>query len=310
VRASAGHHISINHAHSDSCARNVLQEYYVWCRAPRLRDHLYLHPGKSSLSQLVPRLTGYGQGFGLTIGSEFYLLFNESAATTTDGLAVTRSIEYLTGLFVPLNASMTGAGANQTGFGVSLEIALPPDEAMHMVKGRFFLAMRAVYTERLSVSMCLGCYRDPAWAWWRQPLPAFTMLFLVPIYSFLSTMANLQSYRSRHTPVMVSDVPALNASSFRVVSHYSFNVHHSSFTIFLAAERSWTLNVGHPSILNAPTSWNLMDSTGRGYFIVSLWSPHSSVLTHSMCTASPLTLFSDSVLVPRIHCEQRRVGDF
>jgi hypothetical protein len=72
----------------------------------------------------------------LTIGSEFYLLFNESAATNTDGLAVTRSIDYLTGLFIPQNMSMTGAEANQMGFGVSLEIALPPDEAMHMVKGR------------------------------------------------------------------------------------------------------------------------------------------------------------------------------
>ena len=76
----------------------------------------------------------------MTIGSEFYLLFNESAATNTDGLAVTRSVEYLTGLFVPLNASMTGAGANRTGFGLSLEIALPPDEAMHMIKGRSCVA--------------------------------------------------------------------------------------------------------------------------------------------------------------------------
>ena len=171
----------------------------------------------------------------MTIGSEFYLLFNESAATTTDGLAVTRSIEYLTGRFVPLNASMTGAGANQTGFGVSLEIALPPDEAMHMVKGRFFLGRARRFTLiHLFVSACLGCYRDPAWAWWRQPLPAFTMLFLVPIYSFLSTMANLQSYRSRHTPVMVSDMPALYAFSLHVIRHYPFNIHHSSFTIILA----------------------------------------------------------------------------
>ena len=70
--------------------------------------------------------------------------------------------------------------------------------------------------------MCSGCYRDPSWSWWLQPLPAFTMLFLVPIYSFLSTMANLQSYHSRHAPVMVSDitviyfpVPCLRYLSYR-----------------------------------------------------------------------------------------------
>ena len=69
------------------------------------------------------------------------MLFNESAATNTDGLAVARSIEYLTGLFIPLNASVTGMEPNQKGFGVSLEIALPPDEAMHMVKGSFLFRL-------------------------------------------------------------------------------------------------------------------------------------------------------------------------
>ena len=101
----------------------------------------------------MPWLTGNGQGFGLTIGSEFYLLFNESAATNTDGLAVTRSIEYLTGLFIPLNASMTGAEQNQKGFGVSLEIALPPDEAMHMVKGRCFLGSCVPSSTTLNVRL-------------------------------------------------------------------------------------------------------------------------------------------------------------
>jgi len=131
-----GRDVNVNRVCSDGRARDIFQEHYVRRRASCLRDHLHLYPRKSPPSHLVPRLTGYSQGFGLTIGSEFYLLFNESAATNTDGLAVTRSIEYLTGRFVPLNASMTGAGANQTGFGVSLEIALPPDEAMHMIKGR------------------------------------------------------------------------------------------------------------------------------------------------------------------------------
>ena len=55
---------------------------------------------------------------------------------------MTRSIEYLTGLFIPLNVSIPGAEPNQRGFGVSLEIALPPTEAMHMVKGRLLLSSR------------------------------------------------------------------------------------------------------------------------------------------------------------------------
>ena len=143
---------------------------------------------------------------------------------------MTRSIEYLTGLFIPLNASMTGAGPDQRGFGVSLEIALPPDEAMHMVKGRCYFGSRvpSMRAERLFL---LGCYRDPSWHWWRQPLPMYTMLFLVPIYSFLATMANLQSYHSRHTPVMVSCISAL---CFPAPSRPSFVRH--PFIIF-AIER-------------------------------------------------------------------------
>ena len=107
----------------------------MWRRASRLRHHLHLYPRKSLLFPSCTSADRIGQGFGLTVGSEFYLLFNESAATDTDGLAVTRTIEYLTGFFTSLNVSMTGAEPNQRGFGVSLEIALPPPEAMHMVKG-------------------------------------------------------------------------------------------------------------------------------------------------------------------------------
>lgn len=140
---SMGHYVDPKRLHSDGCTRNILQEHHMRRRTSRLRNHLHLYPRKSLPSLVpVPRLTGNGQGFGLTIGSEFYLLFNESAATNTDGLAVTRSIEYLTGFFIPLNASMEGAEPNQTGFGVSLEIALPPDETMHMIKGRCYSSCR------------------------------------------------------------------------------------------------------------------------------------------------------------------------
>lgn len=50
----------------------------------------------------------------------------------------------------------------------------------------------------------VGCYRDPRWPWWRQPFPWWTMLFLVPVYSTCSSLANLQSLRSIQLPVMVT----------------------------------------------------------------------------------------------------------
>ena len=71
------------------------------------------------------------------------------------------------------------------------------------------------------------------------------MLFLVPIYSFLSTMANLQSYHSRHTPVMVSDVFAV---CFLAPCYPSCPF---VIQIFIIHNCFLGLN-GHSSILNAP----------------------------------------------------------
>ena len=48
-----------------------------------------------------------------------------------------------------------------------------------------------------------GCYRDPSWAWYRQPFPWWTMFFLVPLYSTCSSVGNLQSVRSAQLPIMV-----------------------------------------------------------------------------------------------------------
>ncbi|KAI5835310.1 hypothetical protein K523DRAFT_291739 [Schizophyllum commune Tattone D] len=48
-----------------------------------------------------------------------------------------------------------------------------------------------------------GCFREPDWPWWKQPLPWWTAFFLVPLYSTCSSLNNLQSYRSKQLPIMV-----------------------------------------------------------------------------------------------------------
>ena len=45
--------------------------------------------------------------------------------------------------------------------------------------------------------------REPAWPWWMQPLPWWTIFLLVPIYSICSSLSNLQYWRSLQLPVMV-----------------------------------------------------------------------------------------------------------
>jgi uncharacterized membrane protein YjjB (DUF3815 family) len=49
-----------------------------------------------------------------------------------------------------------------------------------------------------------GCNRDPSWSWFKQPLPWWTMFFLVPIYSTCSSLSNLQAWNQWQLLVMVT----------------------------------------------------------------------------------------------------------
>lgn len=49
-----------------------------------------------------------------------------------------------------------------------------------------------------------GCYRDPTWPWYRQPLPLWTAILLVPLYSTCSSIQNLQAIRSFQLLIMVA----------------------------------------------------------------------------------------------------------
>ncbi|KAK7064367.1 hypothetical protein R3P38DRAFT_3249958, partial [Favolaschia claudopus] len=104
-------------------------------------------------------------GFGLTIGSDLYFVVDRRARRTYyEGPAAVEAPTYTHGVFMMTNGTQPGVSISgvlsQTG-------ALP----------KFFK----------------GCVRDPHWHWTRQPFPWWTMLFLVPLYSFSSSLSNLQS---------------------------------------------------------------------------------------------------------------------
>ena len=106
------------------------------------------------------------------------------------------SIEH--GRFIPLNATMITpvSGVLRLGDAASYEM-------QHVVNGGSIM----VCSPYLHCTQCrfstLGCFRDPSWPWWRQPVPWWTLFFLVPMYSTCSSLCNLQSYRSWQLPVMV-----------------------------------------------------------------------------------------------------------
>ncbi|KAI0639626.1 DUF1212-domain-containing protein [Trametes polyzona] len=117
-------------------------------------------------------------GFGLTIGSDFYLLVNPKARHNLAATAMLDS-ETLHGYIINSNTSLP---LSQLG-GTFTFMQTADSGASHIIK---------------------GCYRNPSWPWYRQPFPWWTMLFLVPIYSTCSSVANLQSIRSVQLPIMVA----------------------------------------------------------------------------------------------------------
>ncbi|KZT30722.1 DUF1212-domain-containing protein [Neolentinus lepideus HHB14362 ss-1] len=101
-------------------------------------------------------------GFGLTIGSELYLIFNPHARHIVNHSGGT---EVVHGQFMARNGS----------------------SAFVPLGGTFSFTQ---------------CYRDPSWPWWKQPLPWWTIFFFVPLYSVCSSLGNLQSWRSKQLLVM------------------------------------------------------------------------------------------------------------
>ncbi|KAF8167733.1 hypothetical protein B0H34DRAFT_740573 [Crassisporium funariophilum] len=117
-------------------------------------------------------------GFGLTIGSDFYLVIDRQARRNYYRSSIPTNLSYTHGTFMMYNGSepflpisgVLGQG-NVTGYA-----------ADHTIK---------------------GCMREKTWPWWLQPLPWWTLFLLVPTYSICSSLSNLQYWRSLQLPIMV-----------------------------------------------------------------------------------------------------------
>jgi uncharacterized membrane protein YjjB (DUF3815 family) len=67
-----------------------------------------------------------------------------------------------------------------------------------------------------------GCYRPKNFDWYLQPFPAWTAFIIVPVFSLLSSLANLQPFRSKQLPVMVG-ISCASYASNKIANHYIFN---------------------------------------------------------------------------------------
>ncbi|EGO27841.1 hypothetical protein SERLADRAFT_360407 [Serpula lacrymans var. lacrymans S7.9] len=67
-----------------------------------------------------------------------------------------------------------------------------------------------------------GCYRPSSFPWYIQPFPLWTQFVIVPIFSLLSSLANLQPWKSKQLPVMIV-ISCASYASNSIANHYIFN---------------------------------------------------------------------------------------
>ncbi|KAJ7099631.1 hypothetical protein C8R43DRAFT_250451 [Mycena crocata] len=112
-------------------------------------------------------------GFGLTIGSDVYLVIDRRARADYYAGPATMPAQYFRGTFQMSNGSNPGT----------------------LVSGTLGLTGQNLETAYIFK----GCYRDPHWNGFRQPLPWWSSFLLVPLYSTFSSLSNLQSVRTFHS---------------------------------------------------------------------------------------------------------------
>lgn len=59
-------------------------------------------------------------------------------------------------------------------------------------------------TDLAQTNIVNGCYRDPSWDWYLQPIPWWSLFICVPIFTFCASMNNQQHWFSRQMLVMVA----------------------------------------------------------------------------------------------------------
>ncbi|GAA6030523.1 hypothetical protein JCM8097_006187 [Rhodosporidiobolus ruineniae] len=118
-------------------------------------------------------------GFSIAVGSDVWYLFDPSSRSSSYIPSTGTTIE---GTFASSNSSIAWQGSftftnSSSGIIDATQASLQKGSVM--------------------------CYRDPSWEWWRQGISIYWLILLVPVYSTISSLANMQPLRSRELPVMV-----------------------------------------------------------------------------------------------------------
>ncbi|KIO30219.1 hypothetical protein M407DRAFT_225028 [Tulasnella calospora MUT 4182] len=136
-------------------------------------------------------------GFGLTIGSDLYLLLDSNARNAQVMASEDMNQVVINGRFAASNDSVITNFAGSFTFTNGTSLSSPPNTID-------------------------GCYRDPNWPWYLQPFPIWSLAILVPAFSICSSASNGQPFRSRQLPVMTL-ISCASFAANTAANHLIFN---------------------------------------------------------------------------------------
>jgi len=138
-------------------------------------------------------------GFGLQIGSDFYLLLDHGARQRITAMALQA--------LASVSVEGTLVSDNSTSY-LSINDGDP-------IAGTF-----AFQTDPSTIpSFVQGCYRPPSFPWYLQSFPWWTQFIIVPVFALTSSLSNMQPLWNPDTPVMVI-IASLAYAANKVVSHF------------------------------------------------------------------------------------------
>ena len=109
-------------------------------------------------------------------------------------------------------ASVTGTFVSDNGTFININRG-------HPLTGTFTFTTEAPY---LTEHIIVGCYRPPDFPWYLQPFPWYSEFAIVPVFSVLSSLANLQPLWTRELLVMVV-ISCASYAANKTANHFIFN---------------------------------------------------------------------------------------
>jgi hypothetical protein len=176
----------------------------MWFGENGVCSYLHSFPGTCHASRhvSVSSLVLFPQGIGLQMGSDLYLLFDP------------REFHYLQQVANNLTGTVKMMGSfiadNDT------QTVLP-------------LSTTFVFTNAIPSTasyIVLGCFRPPNDPWYLRSAPFWAQFFIVPVFSMLSSLANLQpisDWKSRQNLLVMVVISCVSFATNKVANHYIFN---------------------------------------------------------------------------------------